>query len=118
MSKEIQDYIDSVQDERRILFLKLHELVFKLFPEVKIKISYQMPFYTTTKGWLFLGYWKQGVSLHVGYLDELDNFRLKHPKIKTGKGSINLKLTDEIPWKDVGLVINKALSTRTSSMRS
>jgi uncharacterized protein YdhG (YjbR/CyaY superfamily) len=109
MNTEIQQYIDSVIDERRILFLKLHHIILKLYPGIEPKISYRMPWYKSKTGWIFLGYWKLGVSLYVGYLEELDNFKAKHPKIKTGKGSINLKLTEEIPWQDIEEVIQKAL---------
>jgi uncharacterized protein YdhG (YjbR/CyaY superfamily) len=109
MHKDMQRYIDSVQDERRNLMLKLQELILHHFPEAKMRISYQIPKYETKTGWMFLGYWKLGVSMYVGYLDELDNFKQKNPKIKTGKGSINLKLTDQIAWSDIVNIITKAM---------
>ncbi|HPT72025.1 MAG TPA: DUF1801 domain-containing protein [Candidatus Cloacimonadota bacterium] len=118
MIPEIRTYIDSTQDDRRELFLELHELIIKLFPDVNIKISYKLPFYTTTKGWIFLGYWKQGVSIYPGIIPSLEEFRKNNPKIKMGKGSINLKLKDEIPWQAIENVIREAMTTRKGSMRS
>jgi hypothetical protein len=37
----------------------------------------------------------------------LIEFKTQYPKIKTGKGSINFKLTDNIPWDYIEQVISK-----------
>jgi len=109
MNTEVQAYIDSVADARRELFLKLHDIIQQNFPEAAGKISYQIVGYKVKNGWVYLGYWKQGVSIHVGYLPMLADFKAKYPKIKAGKGCINLKLKDEIPWEFIEQVIIKAM---------
>jgi uncharacterized protein YdhG (YjbR/CyaY superfamily) len=112
MQTEIQQYIDSVTDERRDLLLKLQSLVVDLFPQVQKRISYQIVKYETKTGWLFLSYWKQGVSIHVGYLPLLATFKEKYPHIKTGKGSVNFKLKDDIPWDFLQQMIEQAMAGR------
>lgn len=109
---EVQEYIDSTADARRDLLLKLHQLVRDVDPEVSARISFRIIHYETPTGWLYLGYWKQGVSLHVGYLDALEGFRAKHPKIKTGRGCVNLKLKDDVPWDALRELIRAALASR------
>lgn len=118
MNQNIQDYIDSVQDERKELFMKFQAIILKYFPEVNTKISFSMPFYTTSTGWIFLRYWQKGVALYMGIIPTLLAFKKKFPKIKTGKGSIKFDLKDDVPWEDMEEVIREALTTRTSSMRS
>lgn len=109
MSIEVQTYIDAVEDERRSLLLNFQAIILRLCPEAAIKISYQIPSYKVPTGWVFLGYWKQGVSIYTGYSQGLADFRAKHPRIKTGKGSVNFRLKDEIPWQDVETLIADAL---------
>jgi uncharacterized protein YdhG (YjbR/CyaY superfamily) len=105
MKSEVRDYIIQVSDERRELFLKLQSLIYNLYPKAEAKISYKIVKYVLPSGWVFLGYWKQGVSLYTGYITELPVFAAKHPQIKTGKGSIKLKMTDDIPWEDIIVII-------------
>jgi uncharacterized protein YdhG (YjbR/CyaY superfamily) len=112
MNADVQLYIDAIADARRDILLRLQDTILRHFPEADIKISYQIPSYKVKTGWVFLGYWKQGVSIYVGYLPMLTEFKAKYPKIKTGKGSINLKLTDEIPWEYIEQLIKHALGDR------
>lgn len=42
MNKEVQRYVDAIQDERKPLFDKLHALIMGLYP---IVMSYQIPTY-------------------------------------------------------------------------
>jgi uncharacterized protein YdhG (YjbR/CyaY superfamily) len=107
MNHEVQAYIDSVSDGRKDLILKLQEIILRNFPEALVRISYNIVNYKLPTGWTFLSYWKQGVTLTVGYLPMLIEFKTQYPKIKTGKGSINFKLTDNIPWDYIEQVISK-----------
>jgi hypothetical protein len=43
-----------------------------------------------------LGYWKGGVSVCTNDPHHVAEFKAEYPEIKTGKGSINFKLTDEV----------------------
>jgi uncharacterized protein YdhG (YjbR/CyaY superfamily) len=110
MKSEVQNYIVQVTDERRLLFLKLQSLIYNLYPNAVASISYGIVKYSLPSGWGFLGYWKEGVSLYTGYIKALPDFVSKHPQIKTGKGSIKLKLTDEIPWEDIIAIMHSSFS--------
>lgn len=109
MDNAVNEYIDQADDARKELFQKLQALIFIVKPDIEIKMSYGVPKYYCGRGFIYLGYWKQGVSIYPGKLVELESFRLKYPKIKTRIGTINIKLTDEIPWNELEEIIKIAL---------
>ena len=109
MNKEIDTYIAKAEDARRDLMIKLQDMILDKYPTAQTKISYGIPHYQLGAGWVFLGYWKQGVSIYTGIIPSLNEFKQKHPKIKMGKGCINLKLKDSIPWQDIAKVLDSAM---------
>ncbi len=109
MNKEIDTYIAKAEDARRDLMIKLQDMILDKYPTTETKISYGIPHYKLGSGWVFLGYWKQGVSIYTGIIPSLNEFKQKHPKIKMGKGCINLKLKDSIPWQDIAKVLDTAM---------
>ncbi len=58
---------------------------------------------------MYLGLWKGGVSLHAINGELIEEFRQRHPSIKTGKGSLNFRLTDELPEADIRHVSKRAI---------
>jgi hypothetical protein len=60
-------------------------------------------------GWVALGYWKEGVSLHAGGPDPIAPLKGEYPHIKTGVGSLNFRITDEIPVGAVEQVVGQAM---------
>ena len=113
MNEHVQRYIDAVVDERRALYDRLHALIMDLYPDARAVISYQVPMYKTKSGWIALGYWKKGVSLYTG-VQPMAEFKAEHPHIKTGKGSINFKVTDVVPQPAVQKVITQCMERRRS----
>jgi uncharacterized protein YdhG (YjbR/CyaY superfamily) len=109
MDKAIQDYIDAVSDERRLLFDRLHRMVMGLYPDAETFLSYQIPTYRVKSGRLSLGYWKNGVSLYTTGPQYIARFKAGFPAIKTGHASINFKVTDVIPEAALKAVIQHAI---------
>ncbi len=103
----VQNYIDAIPATHRPLFDRLQSLIFELYPDAEIVISYGIPTYKVGRGRVYLGRWKNGVSLHA---IDIEPFKQRHPSIKTGKGSLNFKLTDELPEADIRDVIERAIS--------
>jgi uncharacterized protein YdhG (YjbR/CyaY superfamily) len=101
--------MDEIPEDRRPLFDRLQGLILSLYPDASVVISYGVPTYKAKSGWVSLGYWKEGVSLYTNGPHHIDPFREKHPDIKTGKGSINFKLSDKIPVADLKKVIRHAI---------
>ena len=71
-------------------------------------ISYRIPTYYVGRRRVYLGPWKEGVSLHATRGDLIEYFKQRHPAIKTGKGSLNFRLTDELPEADIRAFIKQA----------
>ncbi len=111
MDNAVQAFIDMADPARKELYLKIQALIYEVWPEIETKKAYGVVKYYHGKSCIYLGYWKQGVSIYPGYIDELSDFRTKYPKIKTRVGTINLKLTDEIPRQDLKEIIAKKLNS-------
>jgi uncharacterized protein YdhG (YjbR/CyaY superfamily) len=112
MDEAVQRYIDAIPAEQRALFDRLQSLILELHPDAEIVISYQIPTYKAGGGRVSLGLWKDGVSLYTTDPQHIEEFKSKHPTIKTGKASLNLRATDELPEEDVREVVNRATRSR------
>jgi uncharacterized protein YdhG (YjbR/CyaY superfamily) len=109
MDEAVQRYIDAIPPEQRRLFDHLQSLILELHPEAEVVISYQVPTYKTRSGRVSLGLWKNEVSLYTTEAEHIQRFRSDHPNIKTGKASINLKLSDDVPDGDLRNLLEQAI---------
>src|SRR5512135_2202326 len=95
-NKDARRYQDSVHDERRPLFDKLQKLILGMYPVAELKVSYGILLHRVGKGWVGLGFWKEGVSMYTSVPPVIVEFKASQPAIKTGKGSINFRLEDKL----------------------
>ena len=109
MNARVRKYIESAKDARRQLYDRLHQYVLKSYPEVALSISYGIVRYKAEHGAVWLGYWKEGVSIHGV---DAKAYRLAHPDIKVGRGSINFRLRDTIDERLVKKIIRRAMERR------
>jgi uncharacterized protein YdhG (YjbR/CyaY superfamily) len=103
---DLQRYLDAIPETHRPLFDRLQSLILAQYPDAEMYVSYGIPTYRVGRHRVYLGLWKSGVSLHA---IDAEPFKQRHPSIKTGRGSLNFKLTDEVPEDDVREVIQRAL---------
>ena len=106
MDPAVERYVEAIPERQRPLFDRLQSLILELYPHAEIVISYGIPTYKVGRRRVYLGLWKAGVSLHAVPVEE---FKQRHPSIKTGKGSLNFKVADELPEADVRDVIQRAI---------
>ena len=106
MDPAVQEYIDTIPERQRPLFDRLQSLILQLYPNVETLISYKIPTDKLGRRRVYLGLWEDGVSLHAV---SVDDFKQKHGSIKTGRGSLNFKVTDDLPEDDIRTVIKQAL---------
>ena len=118
MDEAVQGYVDGIPKEQKPLFDRLQSLILELYPDAEIVISYQVPTYKARGGRVSLGLWKDGVSLYTTDPQHIEKFKSRHPTIKTGKASLNFRLTDELPEKDVREVVNRAIQPPSGSSSS
>ena len=109
MNEEVQRFVDAVPEDRRPLFDSLKLLIERLYPEAALTLWYRVPTFKTKLGWVALSYWKDGVSLHTNGRHNIAQFKAAYPRVKTGTGTINLKLTDDVPEESLEWVIRRAM---------
>ena len=100
MDAAVQTYVDAIAAEHRPLFDRFHRLILNAKPDAGVAISYGIPTYKVGGRSLFLAAWKHGVSLY-GWSEGRDaGFTVRHPKLKTGKGTIQLRPDDAAAISD------------------
>ncbi len=107
----VRDYIDTIGPEHRPLFLRLHRLIVEAHPNAAVMLSYQIPTYKAGRRRLFLGAWKHGVSVYGWGQGHDAGFSARHPELKTGKGTIQLRPADaaRIPDDEFRQLVRAAL---------
>jgi uncharacterized protein YdhG (YjbR/CyaY superfamily) len=120
MNKDVRRYVEAAPKDRtgrkltdgreaRRLFDKLQAMILDLYPQAEVVISYQIPTYKAKSGWVALGYWSGGVSLYTNGPHHIEDFKAQYPAIKTGKGSINFRVSDPVPVTALKRVIRHAI---------
>ena len=100
MDKAVKAYIDAIPSEQRPLFDRIHRLVLETRPEAEVVISYKIPTYKVGRRRLFVGVWKHGVSIYGWDQGRDAGFTARHPKLVTGKGTMQLRAADLAPIPD------------------
>src|SRR5215831_2841536 len=93
MDDAVRNYIDAIAPEHRPLFDRLHRLVLEARPDAAVVLSYHIPTYRVGGRRLFLGAWKHGVSIY-GFGGGDAGFTDRHPELKSGRGTIQLRPED------------------------
>ena len=110
MDKDVKAYLASVPDDRKTMVDALHKLIIEMFPRAKVDMKYKMPTYHFGDGWVALANQKNYVSLYTCGYHHIAAFKERQPKIKTGKGCINLKPGDQLPLDDIKAVVKHAIT--------
>lgn len=109
MTSDVSDYIASAAVDHRQIMKTLHQLILRLYPDARVDMQYKMPTYHFGEGWVAMASQKRHVSLYTCGAPHIAEFKRRHPKIKTGKGCINLKPTDPLPLADLENVVTHAI---------
>lgn len=110
MDKAVKAYLAMVPNDRKPIVNALHQLIIELYPKSSIDMKHRMPTYQMGVGWVALANQKNYVSLYTCGYHHIAAFKEKRPKIKTGKGCINFKPTDQLPVQDLKAVIKHAMT--------
>jgi uncharacterized protein YdhG (YjbR/CyaY superfamily) len=117
MDDAVRDYIDAIDPEHRPLFDRLHRLVLDARPDATVVLSYQIPTYKVGGRRLFLGAWKHGISIYGWQQGRDAGFTDRHPDLRTGKGTIQLRPEDAaaIPDDEFRALAEAALDDRPAT---
>jgi uncharacterized protein YdhG (YjbR/CyaY superfamily) len=100
VDEAVRGYIDTIPPEHLPLFERLHELILVVQPDVAVVLSYKMPTYKVGSRRLYVGTWKHGVSIYGWRQGRDGGFTTRHPKLKTSKGTIQLRPEDAVTIAD------------------
>jgi len=109
MNKDVEIYLSAVPAERKSIVEALHSMIVDLYPDAEVDMQYKMPTYHVGDGWVAIANQKNYVSLYTCGYHHISKFKEKHPRIKTGKGCINLKVNDPLPIADLKGVVRHAI---------
>jgi uncharacterized protein YdhG (YjbR/CyaY superfamily) len=106
------DYLEKIPEHRKERFTKLLNLVTGLYPDAKPSMKYKMPTFTMGNSWVVLANQKSYISLYTCSAEHLKEFKMKYPKVKTGKGCVNIRDKDDFPLSDLASVISSAMEMK------
>ena len=106
---EFERRIHAIDDARKDVYLKLQEMIMAQFPDVERLIWFNLNTYRRGRKWVAMAYRKEGLSFYSERQDVVADFKAQMPKIKTGKGCINLKMNQDIPYQELARVIKSIL---------
>lgn len=109
MNLEVKKYFELVPEGRKARIKKIHSLILQLYPKAVRSMKYRMPTYEVGEGWVALANQKRYVSFYTCDARHIDEFKKKHPTIKTGKGCINFQDKDKLPLADLKQVVSHAM---------
>lgn len=112
--KNTEEYILQFPKDVQIILKKIRETVLKTTPNAIESISYGMPaFKLNSKPLVYFAAYKN----HIGFYalpSGNEAFKKELLKYKTGKGSIQFLISEEIPWK----LINDIVKFRTKEIET
>ena len=109
---KLEEYLKHIPENRKARFLLILSTIKSLYPQTEESMKYKMPTYMSEDGWVAAANQKNYISVYTCSAEHIKDFKKKHPGIKTGKGCINFKDSDEIPIEDLKPVIKQAMEPR------
>lgn len=109
---DITGYVANIPAQRIERFKAITALINLHFPKADLSMKYKMPTFEYENNWVAVANQKNYLSLYTCAAEHLGSFQKKYPKIKTGKGCINIKDNDDFIIEDLLPVIVSALTTQ------
>lgn len=93
MDDAVRDYIDAIAPTTSPCSTASTGWSWRRTPDATVVLSYKMPTYKVGRR-LFLGVWKHGVSIYRFQQGRDGGFAVRHPELRTSKGTIQLRTED------------------------
>ena len=94
MDEAVRGYVDAIAVEHRQVFDRLHRLIIETHPGAVVMLSYGIPTYKVGTRRLYVGAWKHGLSIYGWQQGGDAGFTARHPALRKGKGTIQLRPED------------------------
>lgn len=90
MDPDVQSYIDGIAPEHRPMWDRVDGLVRALFPDVEVRMTYDMPTFVVGEHRLPVGVWKHGLSLYGLHEGNDAGLITRRPELSSGRGTVKL----------------------------
>ncbi len=97
---DMQTYLDGIPPEHRPLWDRVEGIVRQLYPDVEMRITYDMPTFVVGDHRLPVGVWKHGLSLYGLHESNDAGFIARHPELSSGRGTVKLPTTRAADFSD------------------
>lgn len=108
----IEKYMADIPPHRFSRFNAIFTLITQHYPTANISLKYKMPTFELNNRWIAIANQKSYISVYTCVAEHIAEFQALHPKVKTGKGCINIKDSDDFPVEDLLSIISKALTSQ------
>jgi len=112
MGQSLEEYMSKVPWERKERFTELLYRIRAWLPETKLNMKYKMPTFEIGANWVSIANHKKYVSVYTCSFGPIKPYVKKHPGTKHGKECLNFRDKDEINYKELRNVVEKALKVK------
>ncbi|MCW8109785.1 DUF1801 domain-containing protein [Alteromonas ponticola] len=106
----IENYIATAEPTRAARLTAIIHTIQTLYPDAAVTMDYKMPTFKREQGWVAVANQKNYISFYTCAAEHIAKFKHLYPQIKSGKGCINFKDSDEIDLLALEVVIHSALN--------
>ncbi len=110
--EQVERYYRGVPEQRLKKLRHISNIITQNYPEIEVSMNYKIPTFNLGKNWVAIANHNYYISVYTCSYDHISGFKKKYPKIKTGKGCINFRDKDEIPFDEITEVIKRALTMK------
>ncbi len=111
----IDSYISDFPEETQTKLKKIRDLIHKTAPEAAEKISYGMPTFYLNGNLVHFAAFKN----HIGFFpapNGINEFEKETTRYRTGKGTLQFKNTEEIPYDLIKRIVEFRVSENTKKV--
>ncbi|NMH60000.1 iron chaperone [Alteromonas ponticola] len=106
----IENYLNRADPVRAQRLNAVIKKITALYPDVVASLEYKMPTFRTENGWVAVANQKNYISFYTCSAEHIADFKKQYPSVKTGKGCINFKDSDEMDVNALENAIHSALN--------
>ena len=107
-AKTVDEYIDSLNGERKDIIINLREFIQKLIPDAKESMSYKMPTYSFGDSYVAFTSQKHHISFYIHRTDILKKYKNELGKIDLGKSCVRFKKMEDINFNVLEKIVKEA----------
>ena len=107
-SKNVNDYLKEIPEDRKPIIEKLRNLVLAEIPGISETMEYGMPTYSTDEWICAFASQKNYVSVYFQDLELIRKYEKMLGKVNVGKSGIRFNRMDDVDWGTIKNMVKQA----------